>query len=60
MIALSVNRLSQTSTIAYITAWLSLRDTFKIESNSPAPAIFFKSSSVELDLTATRLANETF
>jgi len=29
------------------------RSTLRTESKSPAPAIFFKSSKVELDLTAT-------
>jgi hypothetical protein len=54
MIALSVKRLSHTLTIAFLTFVISESGTLRMESKSPAPAIFFRSSKVELDLTATR------
>lgn len=53
MIALSVKRLNHTFTMAYLTLAKSERRTLRMESKSPAPAIFFRSSKVELDLTAT-------
>ncbi len=52
--ARSVNKLSHTSTIAYLRAVMFERGTLRIESKRPAPAMFLRSSKVELDLTATK------
>jgi hypothetical protein len=57
--ALSVKRLSHTSTIAFVNYSVSDLLIFKYESNRPAPAIFERSSRVELDLTANNVSSES-
>ena len=54
--ARSVNRLLQTSKIAFEMFSAELAGTFNTESNRPAPAISFRSSRVELERTASNSA----